>query len=52
MVAIRVGWQELDFRQKVKTAGGRWDPAKRLWVLSREGVERLRLESQIVERAL
>ncbi len=49
MVAVRVGWQELDLRRKVEAAD---DPAKRLWVLSRERVEALRLASRIVEGAL
>ncbi len=52
MIAVRVGWQELDLRRKVKAAGGRWDPAKRVWVLSRERVESLGLEGRIVEGAL
>ena len=52
MVTVRVGLQELDLRRKVKAAGRRWDPAKRLWVLRRERDQGLGLESRIVEGAL
>jgi hypothetical protein len=33
IVGLRVGWQELGPREKVKTAGCRWNPASRLWEL-------------------
>ena len=33
LVGVRVDRQELDLRDRVKTAGGRWDPARRLWEL-------------------
>ncbi len=52
LTAVRVSWQELELRRKVKAAGGKWDPAKKVRVLSRERVERLGLESRIVEGAL
>ena len=52
MMAVRVGRQELELRRKVKAAGGKWDPARRVWVVSRERVERLGLEGRIVEGAL
>ncbi len=52
MSAVRVGWQELDLRRKVKGAGGRWDPVRRVWVLSRQRVEELGLESRIVDEGL
>ncbi len=52
VVAVRVDWQETGLRRKVKAAGGRWDPKKRVWNLGREHVERLGLESWIVDGAL
>ena len=52
MIAVRVGWQELELRRKVKAAGGKWVPAKRVWALSRERVEGLGLEDRLVEGAL
>ena len=33
IVALRVARQEVGIRGRVKTAGGRWDPARRLWEL-------------------
>ena len=48
-VAVRVDWHESELQQKVKAAGGKWDPVKRVWRLGREHVESLELESRIVE---
>ena len=33
IVGLRVAWQEVEIHDRVKTAGGRWDPARRLWKL-------------------
>ncbi len=52
VVAVRVDWHETGLRRKVKAAGGRWDPKKRVWVLGREHVERLGLEGRVVEGSL
>ncbi len=52
VVAVRVDWQETALRRKVKAASGRWDPKKRVWILGREHVERLGLESRIVDGSL
>ncbi len=52
MDAVRIDWQELALRRKVKAAGGRWDPAKRVWVLRRRQVKGLGLEGRIVEEAI
>ncbi len=52
VVAVRVDWHESELRQRVKAAGGKWDPGKRVWRLDREHVGRLELESRIVEGAL
>ncbi len=49
---MRVGWQELELRRKVKAAGGKWDPENRVWMLCRERVLSLDLEDRIVEGAL
>ncbi len=49
VVELRVGRQEYGVQQQVKAAGGKWDPEARVWRLSRERVERLGLESRIVE---
>jgi hypothetical protein len=43
-----VDWQEVELRDKVKTAGGRWNPARRLWELRYELVVALGLEDRII----
>ncbi len=49
VVALRVGWQEVELRQPVKAAGGRWNRAKRVWELCRDRVADLGLEARIVK---
>lgn len=49
-VFVRVAWSEIVLRQQVKAAGGRWDPAARLWVLRRDRAERLGLLGRVVGR--
>ncbi len=51
VVAVRVDWREAELRRQVKAAGGKWDPVGRVWRLRRECVERLGLESRVVEGA-
>ena len=46
-VAVRVGVAETRLREKVKAAGGRWDPARRLWFLSMEQVLQLGLGDRV-----
>ena len=48
IVALRVEWQEMELRYTVKTAGGRWNPARRLWELRYDRVVELGLEERIV----
>ena len=40
-VALRIGWRERDLQRRVMSAGGRWDPDRRVWILKRDAVERL-----------
>ena len=47
-VALRIGWRERDLQQRVKSAGGRWDPVRRVWMLRRDLVERLELMPRVV----
>ncbi len=42
-VAPRIGWREREREQRVKSAGGRWDPDRRIWYLRRDVAERLDL---------
>ncbi len=47
-VALRIGWRERDLQQRVKSAGGRWDPVRRVWMLRRDVAERLDLMPRVV----
>jgi len=47
-VALRIGWRERDLQQRVKSAGGRWDPVRRVWLLRRAVAERLDLLPRVV----
>ena len=42
-VALRIDWWERDVQRRVKSAGGRWDPVRRVWILRRDVAERLDL---------
>jgi hypothetical protein len=47
LVGLRVDFEEVDLRQKVKAAGARWDPGRRLWMLRRDRAIRLGLQERI-----
>ncbi len=47
-VALRIGWREKELQSTVKSAGGRWDRLRRVWVLRRDAAERLGLVGRIV----
>ena len=47
-VALRIGWRERDLQRRVKSAGGRWDPARRVWLLRRDAAERMDLMARVV----
>ncbi|MCP3957594.1 MAG: hypothetical protein GY719_07045 [bacterium] len=47
-VALRIGLRERDLQRRVKSAGGRWDPVRRVWFLKRDVAERLDLLHRIV----
>ena len=49
VVQLRVPWSEGGVRQRVKGAGGRWDPSSRLWALRYDRVVALGLENRMVE---
>ncbi len=48
-VALRIGRRERDLQQRVKSAGGRWDPVRRVWMLRRDVAERLDLLPRVVD---
>ncbi len=37
--ALLIGWRERDLQQRLKSAGGRWDPVRRVWRLRQEVAE-------------
>ena len=47
-VALRIGWREREVQRRVKSAGGRWDPVRRVWILRRDLAERLDLLHRVV----
>ena len=47
-VGLRIHFRETDLRRWVKSAGGRWDPERRLWLLRRDQAERHGLLHRVV----
>ena len=45
---LKIGYEEGALREKVKIAGGRWVPEKKLWLLAPAAVRRLGLEDRVV----
>lgn len=48
LVGVRVAWDENELRRQVKAAGGRWDPARRVWDLPYGQIRALSLLHRIV----
>lgn len=48
-VLVRVGVSELDLRNAVKSAGGRWQPERKLWQVTWAVALTMGLESRIQE---
>ncbi|HYE75483.1 MAG TPA: hypothetical protein VEF04_19225 [Blastocatellia bacterium] len=46
-MAIRIGLDELLWRQRVKAVGGRWNPMRRLWEVEYGKVRKLGLTNRI-----
>ncbi len=44
----RIGWRKRSLQQRVKPAGGRRDPARRVWMPRRDFAERLDLMPRAV----
>ena len=49
LVAVRVGFAEVELRQRVKQAGGSWNPSRKAWALRYTHVVALKLQARIVE---
>jgi hypothetical protein len=49
IVGVRIGFTEVDMREQVKQAGGKWNRSRKVWELRYDQVVALRLEARIVE---
>ena len=49
IVGMRIGFAEVDLRERVKQAGGKWNRSRKVWELRYDQVVALTLEAQIVE---
>lgn len=49
MVGLRIDWREMKLGSKVKQAGGKWNPGRRIWEMRYDRVVELGLEERIVE---
>ena len=49
VVGIRVGFAEVEMRQQVKQAGGKWNRSRKVWEIRYAQVVALKLEGRIVE---
>lgn len=51
MVGMRVSFAEVELREQVKQAGGKWNRRRKVWALRYERVVALKLEARIVAMA-
>lgn len=49
IVKLRVGASERDWQRRVRAAGGRWNPAERVWELRYDKVSEIGAQSRIVK---
>jgi len=49
IVGVRVGFAEVERREQVKQAGGKWNRSRKVWELRYEQVVALKLAARIVE---
>lgn len=47
-VDIRIGYNEIELRHRIKECGGRWEPQRKVWQLPYEKVKELDLLDRIV----
>ena len=48
-VSIRVAYEEIELRARIKKLGGRWNPHRKAWDIDLHIVEQLQLEDRIVQ---
>jgi hypothetical protein len=46
IVGWRIDWREIELRSKVKQAGGKWNPKRRVWEMRYDRVVELGLEGR------
>jgi hypothetical protein len=51
MAGVRVGLAEVELRDQVKQAGGKWNRSRKVWEMRYDHVVALKLEARIVEEA-
>ena len=51
IVAVRVGFVEVEVRAQMRQAGGKWDRGRKVWELRYAQIVALNLERRIVEEA-
>lgn len=44
---VKIAYDELDLREQIKRAGGTWNAERKSWLLRRDEVRRLHLETRI-----
>ena len=49
-VAIKIGFGESELREKVKQAGGYWNPDQKAWILSYREVLKMGLERRMIDQ--
>ena len=49
LVGLRVGYQEKDLQSRIRQGGGKWDRARRLWLIPLSRARVLRLANRIEE---
>ena len=49
IVGVRVSFAEVELREQVKQAGGKWNRSRKVWELRYDRVVALKLEARVVE---
>ena len=49
ITTMRIGFAEVELREQVKRAGGKWNRSRKVWELRYDHVVGLKLEARIVE---
>ena len=47
LVGVRIAFQEVELQRKVKQAGGKWNPTRRVWEMRKDRAIELSLDDRI-----